>query len=119
MRHLAIRPDQAVEWDLGPDTIDEAPALRPHSFQQGTGIHYGGTCRISALPQDGVVNRNLQTHDHANLYICDGSALPTLPDEHLTLTIMTLAHHQAAEDSGRSTIARPEIRVGDVQRTSA
>jgi len=58
----------------------------------GTGIHYAGTCRMSALPQDGVVDRNLRAHDHPNLYICDGGVLPTLPDKHLTLTIMTLAH---------------------------
>lgn len=89
----------------------------------GTGIHYAGTCRMSALPQDGVVDRNLRTHDHSNLYICDGSALPTLPDKHLTLTIMTLAnrlaHHLIAENAGRSTVAPPEIRVQDVQRVSA
>lgn len=79
----------------------------------GTGIHYAGTCRMSALPQDGVVDRNLQTHDHPNLYICDGSTLPTLPDKHLTLTIMTLAnrlaHHLAAEAPGRTAPAVREL----------
>lgn len=77
----------------------------------GTGIHYAGTCRMSALPQDGVVDRNLQAHDHPNLYICDGSVLPTLPDKHLTLTIMTLANrlasHLAAEVPAR---AEPAVR---------
>ncbi|MEQ8347102.1 MAG: GMC family oxidoreductase [Sneathiellaceae bacterium] len=58
----------------------------------GTGIHYAGTTRMSALPQDGVVNADLRAHDHPNLYLCDGGVIPTLPDKHLTLTIMTLAH---------------------------
>ncbi|MFC3225703.1 GMC oxidoreductase [Marinibaculum pumilum] len=58
----------------------------------GTGIHYAGTSRMSALPQDGVVDANLRAHDHPNLYLCDGGVIPTLPDKHLTLTIMTLAH---------------------------
>ena len=72
----------------------------------GTGIHYAGTTRMSARPQDGVLDGNLRTHDHPNLYICDGGAIPTLPDKHLTLTIMTLAHrlgrHLAAQ-AGRAT----------------
>jgi glucose dehydrogenase len=61
----------------------------------GTGIHYAGTTRMSARPEDGVVDRNLKTHDHPNLYISDGGVIPTLPDKHLTLTIMTLANRLA------------------------
>lgn len=61
----------------------------------GTGIHYAGTCRMAARPQDGVVDAGLRSHDHPNLFVCDGSVLPTLPDKHLTLTIMALAHRLA------------------------
>jgi len=61
----------------------------------GTGIHYAGTCRMSAEADKGVVNRDLQAHDHENLYICDGGVIPVLPDKHLTLTIMALAHRLA------------------------
>ena len=67
----------------------------------GTGIHYAGTSRMSARPQDGVVDADLRAHDHPNLYLCDGGVIPTLPDKHLTLTIMTLAHRL-----GRHLVAR-------------
>ena len=68
----------------------------------GTGIHYAGTTRMSAQPQDGVVNSDLRTHDHPNLYICDGGAIPALPDKHLTLTIMTLAHRLGRHPATRA-----------------
>ena len=58
----------------------------------GLGIHYAGTCRMSASPGAGVVDENLRTFDHSNLFICDGSVIPALPEKHLTLTIMALAH---------------------------
>lgn len=61
----------------------------------GTGIHYAGTCRMSAEEKEGVVNGDLRAHDHDNLYICDGGVIPVLPDKHLTLTIMALAHRLA------------------------
>ncbi|MGQ3674046.1 GMC oxidoreductase [Xanthobacter sp. TB0139] len=58
----------------------------------GTGIHYAGTTGMSENPQAGIVNANLRSHDIDNLYICDGGVVPHLPDKHLTLTIMALAH---------------------------
>ena len=61
----------------------------------GTGIHYAGTCRMSAAAGKGVVNGDLRAHDHDNLYVCDGGVIPVLPDKHLTLTIMALAHRLA------------------------
>lgn len=61
----------------------------------GTGIHYAGTTRMAEDPAQGVVDRDLRAFDHDNLYVCDGGAIPTLPDKHLTLTIMTLAHRLA------------------------
>ncbi|WP_040855041.1 GMC oxidoreductase [Thiorhodovibrio frisius] len=61
----------------------------------GTGIHYAGSTRMSSGAEDGVVDRNLRTHDHPNLYIADGGVVPTLPDKHVTLTIMSLASRLA------------------------
>ena len=62
------------------------------STNNGTGVHYAGTTAMSAAPTDGVVDGQLRCHDLDNLYICDGSVIPTLPEKHLTLTIMALAH---------------------------
>lgn len=61
----------------------------------GTGIHYAGTCRMSHTADTGVVDQNLRTFDHGNLFICDGSVIPILPDKHITLTIMALADRLA------------------------
>ena len=61
----------------------------------GTGIHYAGTCRMGKSKSEGIVDANLQSFDHENLYICDGSVIPMLPDKHLTLTIMALADRLA------------------------
>lgn len=58
----------------------------------GTGIHYAGTTALSRDPAAGVVDGDLRSHDIENLYICDGGVIPTLPDKHLTLTIMALSH---------------------------
>lgn len=58
----------------------------------GTGIHYAGTTALSQDPARGVVDGDLRSHDIENLYICDGGVIPTLPDKHLTLTIMALSH---------------------------
>jgi choline dehydrogenase-like flavoprotein len=62
----------------------------------GSGIHYAGTCRMSRSATEGVVDKDLRAHDHDNLYVCDGSVLPTLPDKHSALTIMALADRLAA-----------------------
>jgi len=74
-----------------------ASAISTARDYSGTGIHYAGTCRMHADPNLGIVDGNLSCYDHPNLFICDGSVIPYLPDKHLTLTIMALAdrlsHH--------------------------
>ncbi|KTC85510.1 GMC oxidoreductase [Legionella brunensis] len=61
----------------------------------GTGIHYAGTCRMGANENQAIVDANLKTFAHNNLYLCDGGVIPHLPDKHLTLTIMALADRLA------------------------
>jgi choline dehydrogenase-like flavoprotein len=63
----------------------------------GEGIHYAGTTRIADDPAQGVVDAGLRCHGFDNLYVCDGGVIPVLPDKHLTLTIMALAHRLAAQ----------------------
>jgi choline dehydrogenase-like flavoprotein len=50
---------------------------------------------MSEKPRDGVVNKNGQTHDIANLFISDGSQFTTGGAENPTLTIVSLAIRQA------------------------
>jgi choline dehydrogenase-like flavoprotein len=84
--------DSMMAW--GRKILRSASATLMHTTRDnsGTGIHYAGTTPLSADPAKGVVDADLQSHEVANLYICDGGVIPTLPDKHLTLTIMALSH---------------------------
>ncbi|MCZ0733248.1 GMC oxidoreductase [Phreatobacter sp. AB_2022a] len=78
------------------------------SDNSGTGIHYAGTTALSRDPSAGVVDADLRSHDIDNLFVCDGGVIPLLPDKHLTLTIMALAHRL-----GRHIVDR--VRAQDFQ----
>ncbi|WP_034995867.1 GMC family oxidoreductase [Beijerinckia mobilis] len=88
-------------------------SMRNHAYKQATALyeaagathvyqqtpypstHNLGTNRMSANPQDGVVNKFGQTHDIKNLFVSDGSQFTTGAGENPTLTIVALAIRQA------------------------
>jgi choline dehydrogenase-like flavoprotein len=102
-------PAANVHFDDHPNDT----AMREHAFKQSEALykaagaidvyrvppypstHNLGTARMSAKPEDGVVNKHGQTHDIANLFISDGSQFTTGAAENPTLTIVTLAIRQA------------------------
>jgi choline dehydrogenase-like flavoprotein len=102
-------PAPNVHFDDHPNDI----AMRDHAYTQGAAVydavgatrtfptppypstHNLGTNRMSAKASDGVVNKNGQAHDIANLFISDGSQFTTGGAENPTLTIVTLAIRQA------------------------
>jgi choline dehydrogenase-like flavoprotein len=57
--------------------------------------HLVGGCRMAADERDGVVDANLRTFAVPNLYITDGSVLPTQGSANPALTIMALAARAA------------------------
>ena len=57
--------------------------------------HNLGTCRMSADPAEGVVNKWGQTHDIDNLFVSDGSQFTSNNTGNPTLTIVALAIRQA------------------------
>jgi choline dehydrogenase-like flavoprotein len=57
--------------------------------------HLVGGARMSASPEAGVVNRDLRTWAIPNLYVVDGSVLPTQGAANPALTIMALAARAA------------------------
>lgn len=59
------------------------------------GCHNMGVARMSANPEDGVTNGWGQTHDIDNLFVSDGSVIPTSGAANPTLTIVALAIRQA------------------------
>lgn len=114
-------PVPNVNFDDHPNDI----AMRNHAFKQGSAVyaavganrlietppypstHNLGTNRMSEKAQDGVVNKNGQTHDIKNLFISDGSQFTTGAAENPTLTIVALAIRQAeyiADQMGKNEI---------------
>ena len=114
-------PVPNVHYDDHPNDV----AMRNHAYARGRAlyeavgakrVHYTppypsthnlGTCRMSANPRDGVVNKHGQAHDVKNLFISDGSQFTTGAAENPTLTIVSLAIRQAdyiAEQMGQRNI---------------
>jgi choline dehydrogenase-like flavoprotein len=69
--------------------ILEYSADEPES--PGYSQHETGTCRMGNDPKQFVTNRFCQTHDVANLYVCDASVLLNCTDKTTTLSILAFA----------------------------
>ena len=65
--------------------IREQPGQH-HSQAQGAG-HIIGTARMGSDPKTSVVDRDLRSHDHGNLFILGSSVFPTSTTANPTLTI--------------------------------
>jgi choline dehydrogenase-like flavoprotein len=63
--------------------------------QESRYAHLVGAARIGKLAQGSVVDKFGRTHDIANLFICDGSILPTQGSANPGLTIQALAARTA------------------------
>jgi choline dehydrogenase-like flavoprotein len=102
-------PVPNVHYDDHPNDV----AMREHAYRQGEALyravgalnvfrtppypstHNMGTTRMSANPQDGVVDAHGRAHDVPNLFISDGSVMTTSAAANPTLTIVALATRQA------------------------
>jgi len=73
----------------------EAGARKMWTFQRNA--HIIGTCRMGTDAADSVVNKNCQSFDIPNLYICDNSIFPSALSVNPALTIMALALRTADE----------------------
>jgi len=74
---------------------DAVGALSVHHTPPYPSTHNLGTCRMSAEPGEGVVDRWGKAHDVPNLFISDGSVMTTGGAANPTLTIVALAKRQA------------------------
>jgi choline dehydrogenase-like flavoprotein len=77
----------------GARVMDAAGATRI-LFTDGN-HHLLGTCRMGADPETSVVDADCRSHDVANLWICDGSVLPTAGAVNPSLTIQAIATRTA------------------------
>ncbi len=102
-------PVSHVHFDDHPNDV----AMREHGYSRAdlmyeavgaTGTHHTppypathnlGTCRMSARPEDGVVDSVGQAHDVPGLFVSDGSIMTTGAAANPTLTIVALAIRQA------------------------
>lgn len=67
------------------------PWVLSKAFDRRTLSHQCGTARMGDDPTTSVVDPWGQSHDHPNLYICDGSVLPTSAAVNPSLTIAAQA----------------------------
>ena len=74
-----------VLWAAGAETVVEEPRY----------AHLVGAARMGSSPYSSVVDKFGRTHDVANLFICDGSVLPTQGSANPGLTIQALAARTA------------------------
>ena len=67
-----------------------ATARRHRDGHEGAG-HIMGTYRMGTDPRTSVVDRDLRSHDHANLFLLGSGAFPSVGTANPTLTIAALA----------------------------
>jgi choline dehydrogenase-like flavoprotein len=89
---VAMRSHGYAQADL---LYDAVGAKGTHHTPPYPSTHNMGTCRMSADPQDGVVDAFGRAHDVPNLYVSDGSAFTSGAAANPTLTIVALAIRQA------------------------
>lgn len=82
-------------YEKAQDMYKAVGAIGTHRTPPYPSTHNLGTCRMSARPEDGVVNKWGQTHDVANVFVSDGSVMTTGAAANPTLTIVALAIRQA------------------------
>jgi choline dehydrogenase-like flavoprotein len=86
----------ATEVDLGTD---------PKAYD-GAG-HIMGTCRMGSDPTESVVDAQLRSHDHPNLFIVGASVFPTVGSPNPTLTVAALALRAARDIAQQLGHERP------------
>lgn len=97
---------EAYEQDLRGSVADVlawlAPITRSAREFKGwledlrTGAHHSGTARMAATAEEGVCDTDCRVHGLRNLYVCDGSVIPSSGIANTGLTIAALALRLAA-----------------------
>lgn len=88
-------------------------------MQEARYAHLIGAARMGDDPRSSVTDRYGRTHDVANLFVCNGSIVPTQGSDNPGLTIQALAARTADYlisqgdtilSSDRRNVERPPIR---------
>ena len=67
----------------------------PTTLVPGSSVHYGGTIRMHALREHGMLDAYNRVHDIANLLVVDASCFTTGAEKNPTLTVMAIAARAA------------------------
>ncbi|MGZ4762295.1 MAG: GMC oxidoreductase, partial [Ilumatobacteraceae bacterium] len=62
-----------------------------HELTPGSSVHYGGTVRMHASPEFGMLDSWNRLHAVPNVVVCDASCFTTGPEKNPTLTAMAIA----------------------------
>jgi choline dehydrogenase-like flavoprotein len=82
-------------YAAGESVYGAVDALRTFRVSPYPTTHNLGTARMSAHPEDGVVNEFGRAHDVPNLFVSDGSVMTSSAAANPTLTIIALVLRQA------------------------
>jgi choline dehydrogenase-like flavoprotein len=66
-----------------------------HELRPGSSVHYGGSVRMHASPEFGVLDGWNRIHDAPNVVVADSSCFTTGPEKNPTLTAMAIASRAA------------------------
>jgi choline dehydrogenase-like flavoprotein len=94
---------------------DVAAAVRRGVFG---GRHQIGTTRMSALPEDGVVDGDLAVHGHDDLFVLASSVFPTSSQANPTLMLVAMALRLAAHLDARAAAPAAGERSGHLARAA-
>jgi len=72
--------------------------------------HLVGGCRMGVSPRESVIDANHRAWGMENLFVCDGSVMPTQGAANPALTIMALAS-RLAQRLGDRQVARDRRRT--------
>ena len=109
-RHAADRETASFLVDRGLEVLAAAGCRNPRAVSIGraTQILQGGTCRFGRDADEAVLDPDCQAFDVPNLFVTDGSFMPTSGSAPITLTIMANAARVArriVEKSRRGELA--------------
>ncbi|HEX3723921.1 MAG TPA: GMC family oxidoreductase [Nitrolancea sp.] len=90
------------------EVLEAAGARETHAVNRYA--HLVGTCRMGANPRESVVDQWCRSWDVPNLFVCDGSVMPTQGSSNPAITISALAARTAdwiRREAPNGTLKRP------------
>ncbi|MGQ9843654.1 MAG: GMC family oxidoreductase [Spirochaetota bacterium] len=89
--------------------------IQPHNIPEIFAFHPLGTCRMSGDSSMGVVNSFGKCFDTDNIYIADGSVIPTSLGVNPQITIMAIATHIAQHIAHKLSLKKRKVYANKKQ----